>query len=141
MRLDADISAHLAYVEGTLVSGSRVGKGPSSYNITYRYSAPDGQALRRTAIVLANRLDQLGLTDHDAKFLFSHSRQWTVEFDSRDPTVSRLRGFPYNGGSSVATLCGGEALGVFIGLFGFLFLGGGKILAMLLGKMRNAGGG
>src|SRR5258708_17832591 len=44
MRLDADISAHLAYVEGTLVSGSRVGKGPSSYNITYRYSAPDGQA-------------------------------------------------------------------------------------------------
>jgi hypothetical protein len=132
MQGDADISAHLQSVQGTLVSADGSGKGstPSRYGLTYRYAIPAGQTLSGSVPLPADRLSEFGMTPYDAKWLFAHPRQWTVEYDDRDPAISRLRGSSYRGGSSPATLWGGEALGLFIGLFGFLFFTAGIFRAL-----------
>ena len=123
MQGDADISAHLQSVGGTLISANGGGKGstPSWYNLTYHYPSPDGQMLIGSVTVPAERLSLFGMTTHDATFLFAHPRPWLVEYDMRSPNISRLHGMRFRGGSSPFTLWGGEAVGALIGTVGFLF--------------------
>ena len=130
---NAAITSHLSSVQGKLVDATSGGDSMKAeyYYLTYRYTVPDGRMRESRVTIPANQLGTLALNDHEATLLSGNPRPWTVEYDERDPSVSRLRGLAYQGGTSPGTKWGGLAVGVVIGVVGFLFLTFGILRGMV----------
>ncbi|HEV2473995.1 MAG TPA: DUF3592 domain-containing protein [Chthonomonadales bacterium] len=127
LRRNGDIDRNMGRPMGEMVSSTSGGRGMTSewYNITYRYTPAGGQERSDMEVVPDNQLATLGLAQRSASFLFADNPPGIIEYDRRDPSLSRLKVIKYHGGSSLLALWGGVAAGVFIGLLGFLFLAGG----------------
>ncbi len=123
------ISRNLAVTQGkiTYASGRLIGRGKQYrryYRMRYQFQTSNGGQYSGNAMVNVGQLGVIGLSLDEAEKIWKAPRPCTIEYDKSNPLNSRLQGLSFDGNHSQYSLWGGMAIGAFIGVFGFLFLGG-----------------